>query len=149
MKIAINPEDFLEMLNEYFGENNHRQRMTKEEIEKISIKLNQEIDIPIVSETQEQKVLFKIVLKIDNFIYEHLPNEIYDLIRDLKKGISDKEVKKLTKRLTKLANDKIDIPYIPEFIEGKVMRFIIKLIINGIRKNSNLDHSIETIKIEP
>ncbi|MBI9067258.1 MAG: hypothetical protein JEZ09_08195 [Salinivirgaceae bacterium] len=34
-------------------------------------------------------------MEVDNFLYNHLPNELYDLIRSLPDGINDSEAKNL------------------------------------------------------
>ena len=81
------------------------------------------------------------MLKVDRFLYDHLPNEFYDLVRSVDKGIDDDEAKRLTKRLAKLANEKIDIPYLPEAVEYIAIRFIIGIIINAARKQWNLESS--------
>ena len=98
--------------------------------------MNEKIDVPFIKETKEEKILIKIVLKVDTFLYDNLPNEFYDLIRSLDDGIDDEEAKRLVVRLSKLANDKIDIPYIPEPAEYVAIRFVIGVIINAARKDS-------------
>ncbi|HKI90303.1 MAG TPA: hypothetical protein VKA38_14850, partial [Draconibacterium sp.] len=98
-------------------------------------RLNKKINVPIINETGEEKILVKIILKIDNFLYDNLPNEFYELVRDVKKGIDDKEARRLVRRLTRLANEKIDIPYLPEFAEHYALKFVIGIIIKSARKN--------------
>ena len=113
------------------------------EIRNIAEKLNDKIDIPLMRETKEEKILIKIVLKIDNFLYDNLPNEFYDLLRSVEDGIDDEEAKRLINRLSILANDKIDIPYIPEKWEGIALRFIIGIIINAARQKWNINMANE------
>ena len=90
------------------------------------------------NEEAEAKILIRIVLKVDNFLYNNLPNEIYDLIRSSKDGIDEKEAQLLTARLTKLINKNVDIPYIPEAIEHIAFEFLIKTIIEAARKSKCL-----------
>ena len=101
--------------------------------------LNKKINVPIISETGEEKILIKIVMKIDRFLYDNLPNEFYDLVRSSNKGIDDDEAKRLIVRLSKLANQHVDIPYIPEQMEYIAIRFIIKTIINAARKQWDIN----------
>ena len=77
-------------------------------------------------------------MKVDTFLYDNLPNEFYDLVRSVEDGIDEDEAKRLIKRLAKLANEKIDIPYLPEKMEYIAIRFIIATIINAARKNWDL-----------
>ena len=131
--------EFKNLLDEYFASPEERQKLTREEIMELAQKLNEKIDVPFVSETGEEKILVKIVVKIDTFLYDHLPNEFYDLVRSLEGGISDQEAKRLIKRLAKLANEKIDIPYIPEAMEYIAIRFLIGIIINAARREWDLN----------
>lgn len=108
-------DDFKKLLGEFYAKPRHRSKMTDEEIKDMAQRLNRIINVPIINETGEEKILVKIILKIDNFLYDNLPNELYDLVRDVKKGIDDKKARRLIRRLTRLANEKIDIPYPPEF----------------------------------
>jgi hypothetical protein len=147
IQISLTEKQFKEMLVEYNAKDEHRHRMTQSEVQLLAEKLNKKIDVPLISERKEGKILLKIILKIDKFLYDSLPNELYDLIRNLNDGIDDDEAKTLIKRLSKLANKKINIPYIPESLEYVMIRFVIALIVNAMRKKWNIekagDHSNE------
>ena len=134
----LTEEQFTQLLDEYFAPPEKRSKMTKEEIKDLAEKLNKKIDVPIINETTEEKILIKIVLKVDGFLYNNLPNELYDLVRSVDNGIDDNEAKRLIKRLSKLANKHIDIPYIPEQMEYIAIRFVIGVIINAARKQWDL-----------
>ncbi len=131
----LTTEDFKELLGEFYAKPRRRSKMTEEEIKDLAQRLNKKINVPIIKETGEEKILVKIILKIDNFLYDNLPNEFYELVRDVKKGIDDKEARRLVRRLTRLANEKIDIPYLPEFAEHFALKFVIGIIIKSARKN--------------
>jgi len=130
----LTEEQFKSLLDGYFAKPEKRSKMTDEEIKYLAQRLNKKINVPIISETGEEKILIKIVMKIDRFLYDNLPNEFYDLIRSADKGIDDDEAKRLIVRLSKLANQHLDIPYIPEQMEYIAIRFIISTIINAARK---------------
>ncbi|MGM0620740.1 MAG: hypothetical protein ACQETJ_06835 [Bacteroidota bacterium] len=139
-KVAeLTVSEFQILLNEYFAEPVLRHKMTLDEIKDLAERLNRKIDIPLVKETKEEKILIKIILKIDTFLYDNLPNEFYDLIRSTDRGIDDKEAKRLVRRLTKAANDKIDIPYLPEFAEKFAYRFVIGMVVKAARKKLDFD----------
>lgn len=141
----LTPQEYKVLLKEYFAPEPERSKMTDAEIRDLAERLNEKINVPFIRETREEKILIKVVLKIDRFLYDHLPNELYDLIRSLDNGISDTEAKRLIKRLTRLANDKIDIPYLPESVERIAIRFIISIIINAARKNLKLGEAADTM----
>lgn len=132
--------DFKKMLQEFYPVANRTSQMTELEVRDLAQRLNEKINVPVINETGEEKILIKIVLKIDTFLYENLPNEFYDLIRSSDNGLDDKEAKRLVRRLTKLANDKIDIPYLPEIAERIALKFIIGIIIDAARKNLEFEN---------
>ena len=132
--LQLNDAQIKQVLDDYFAPSGKRSKMTKEELLELSKKLNKKIDIPLINETREEKIIFKIVIKVDTFLYDNLPNEFYDLIHSVRDGIDDNEAKRLIKRLSKIANEKIDIPYVPEAIEYIAIRFVIGVLINAARK---------------
>ena len=136
---------FKELLDGYFAKDEKRQKLTQDEIKKIASKLNERINVPLIKETKEQKILVKIIIKVDTFMHDRLPNELYDLVRSSLdgEGLDDDEAKRLIKRLSRLANKHIDIPYIPEKFEYVAIRFVIAMILNGARKKWNLDRAID------
>ncbi len=139
-KVAeLTVSEFQILLNEYFAEPVLRHKMTLVEIKDLAERLNRKIDVPLVKETKEEKIIIKIILKIDTFLYDNLPNEFYDLIRSTDRGIDEKEAKRLVRRLTKAANDKIDIPYLPEFAEKFAYRFVIGMVVKADRKKLDFD----------
>ncbi len=135
----LTTDQFKDLLKDFYAEPIKRNKMTQEEIIDLAQRLNKRINVPLINETNEEKIFVKIVLKIDTFLYDHLPNEFYDVIRSTDMGIDDKEAKRLVRRLTKLANDKIDIPYIPEPVERFVIKFIIGMVVKAARKKLNFE----------
>lgn len=135
----LTTQQFTELLSDFYAEPIKRNKMTEEEIIDLAKRLNKKINVPIINETGEEKILIKIILKIDNFLYDHLPNEFYDLIRSSDKGIDDKEARRLVRRLTRLANNKIDIPYLPEVAEHFALKFVIGIVVKSARKKLNFE----------
>ena len=142
--ISLTDVQYNTIMSEFFAASQNRTRMSKDEVEKLAAMLNKKINIPFFfSEPKEFAILVKIVTKIDMFLYNKLPNEIYDSIRSLDDGIvSDAEAKQVVVRLSKLANETIDIPYLSEITEHFVIRLLVGSIVNGMRKNWTLDKSI-------
>jgi hypothetical protein len=126
---------FTKLLDEYFAPPEKRSKMTEMEIKELAIRLNEKINVPLINDTFEEKILIKVILNVDGFLYDHLPNEIYDLIHNTGNGIDDIEATRLITRLTVLANSKIDIPYIPESAEHVAIKYVIGVIINAARKH--------------
>jgi len=135
----LTTEEFKDLLNDFYAEPIRRNKMTEEEIIDLAQRLNERINVPIIDETKEEKIFIKVILKIDNFLYDNLPNEFYDLIRSSEKGIDEKEAKRLVRRLTRMANDKVDIPYLPEFAEKFAIKFVIGVVVRSARKKLNFE----------
>jgi len=146
----LTEDQFIELLDGYFAPPQKRYKMTPEEIKNLAQRLNKKIDVPIIKETKEEKILIKIIMKVDTFLYDSLPNEFYDLTRSIDGGIDDAEAKRLITRLAKLANEKIDIPYIPEKAEYIALRFVIAIVINAARKKWDMTRATKEInKLSP
>ena len=135
----LTEDQFVNLLNEYFAPPEKRQKLTEAEIKDLAVRLNQKINVPIIGETTEEKILIKIVLRVDTFLYDNLPNEIYDLVRSSDNGIDDKEATRLINRLSVLANEKINIPYIPESAEYVAIKYLLGVVVNAARKHWNFD----------
>jgi hypothetical protein len=141
LKLSI--DEYKDLLEGFFLQYEKRNRLSKEEITALANKINAKKDIWFIDEKAEFRIIFKIIMKVDNFLYNNLPNELYDLLRETDKGISEEDVVELTARLIELANKKIDIPYLPEVIEGVILGFIINVLINSLRNNNNIEKSIQ------
>jgi hypothetical protein len=135
----LTTEQFENLLKEFYAEPVHRHKMTEEEIKDLAQRLNEKINVPLIDENREEQIFIKIILKIDTFLYDHLPNEFYDVIRSTDRGIDIKEAKRLVRRLTKIANEKIDIPYIPEIAEQIAIKFVIGIVVKAARKKLNFE----------
>ncbi len=116
--------------------------LTDGQVNAIATKLNKVVNIPILGERLEQKVFAKLVRLVDKKVYELVPNEYYELIKDVHDGISDEDAAKLEERLTPLINDKVNIPILSERMEAKVIAIVLGFIVNAMRKNFNLEEEL-------
>ena len=112
--------------------------LSLQELESIATRLNDVINIPLIGEEREQVILIKIVKSIDRFIYQNLPNEIYELIRYGEDGISVEEAETIRVRLASIINRHVNIPYLSEQTEQKVFEFVLGIITRALVKNSKL-----------
>ena len=112
--------------------------LSEEELEAIATQLNEVINIPVIGEAKEQVVLVKLVKMIDRYIYQRMPNEIYELVRKTSDGISDEEAQLIEQRLATGLNNNINIPYLTEGMEQRAFEFVIKIITNALRKERSL-----------
>ena len=110
-KISLKDDQYSALVKAYFAKRSQRQLLNKSESIKIAERLNEKVSLPFLSEPKEQAVLLKIILKIDNYLYESLPNEIYELIHNIDEGFDDSEAAQLAARLSKQAHDDISLPF--------------------------------------
>ncbi len=73
------------LMRECIAEPYKRTNLTDEEVKDLAQKRNKEINLPLISEAGEEKVLIKFVYKIDRFLSENLPDEFYNLVRSTDK----------------------------------------------------------------
>lgn len=112
--------------------------LSDEEVEILATKLNEKIDIPFIKEGTEQTIFVKIVKRVDRLLYKSLPNELYELVKNVSDGISDADAEELKLVLGTRLNQQLDIPYIPEWIEQKIFEVLIGLIVNAMKRNYSI-----------
>jgi hypothetical protein len=112
--------------------------LTDEQLNALAQKINSAINIPILGEKAELVVFAKIIKLIDAKLYELLPNEYYELINSMNDGISEDDATMMTHRLTRLLNERINIPFISEQKEEKLISLVIGYIVGAMVKGTKL-----------
>ena len=145
-QIVFSKDEYSSLVKDFFAKRSARTLLTREENIAIAERLNEKVSLPFLSETKEHAVLVKIILKIDNYLYEQLPNEIYELIHTMDEGFDDSEAAQLAARLSKQAHDDINLPFLTAHVEYYSITFVLTLLINAMREGSNIQHAIEVTK---
>ena len=115
------------------------QMLTDGQVAALAEKLNNEINFPIIGENLEELLLAKIIRRIDRKVYELLPNEYYSLVKKSSDGISDEDAENIEARMTPLINEKINLPFLSEEMEEKLIGFVLNSLINAMRKTLKLE----------
>jgi len=102
------------------------------QINALAQKINGIVNLPFIKEDKELIVYAKIIKWIDRELYKLLPNEYYQLVADSTNGISKSEANRLEERLTPLINNVINIPFLTEDKEAKLISLILGIIINAM-----------------
>ncbi len=123
------------------GDNEQVEMLTDTEINAIAQNANAVINIPFLGEEKEFVVIAKMVRLIDRKIYEVLPNEYYELIKDSLNGVSEEEAENIGKRLAPIINGLVNIPILSEKQEQILIELVLGLIIKGMVKGFKLDES--------
>lgn len=112
--------------------------LSDEEVEVLASKLNKKIDIPFIPEGTEQVIFVKTVRQFDRLLYQSLPNELYGLVKNASAGISEKDAEALKLVLGTRLNNRIDIPYVPEWVEQEIFELLLDLIVKAMRKKCSI-----------
>jgi DNA-binding MarR family transcriptional regulator len=115
--------------------------LTDKEVNQLARKVADKTGLPFLDEERECVVFSKIIRWIDKQLYRLLPNEYYELVKDATDGISEEEAKQIRERVTPLVNDVVNIPVVPEKVEGLIIGTVIDLIINAMVKGFSLEES--------
>lgn len=119
--------------------NKQVEMLTDAEVNALAQKVNEVINLPLLKEKREFIVFVKIIKWIDKKLYQIIPNEYYELIREASDGISEEEAKLFEDRLTPLINNAVNIPILSEQKEEELIRMILSLIINAMVKGLKLE----------
>ena len=136
--ITLTPEQWDKVQKDASGTH----MLSEEEVGRLAALLNDKVNIPFMSENTEGKILIKLVRRVDSYLYDALPNELYEQIRDSADGISKEEAEEMKKILASRVNDKVNIKYLPESVEQKIFELLFGVLINAMRKNWNLDKAV-------
>ena len=115
--------------------------LSEAQINYIADKLNKKIDIPIVGEKFEKKLIIKGLDKVNKELEDHLPPEWAQLLDDVSDGIepgSPADLAGIKKNLVDFLNKKINIPIIGEKAEGKLLSAAIDIIFDALQKGHKL-----------
>ncbi len=121
--------------------NEQVEMLTDGQVMALAQKVNKVINLPFLNEEKELKVFAKVVRWVDKQIYKLLPNEYYELVRGCDDGISKEEAMQIEERLTPLINNAVNVPVLPEKMEGKLIGLILGLIVNAMVKGFNLEEA--------
>ncbi len=113
-------------------------RLSSSEITKIATRLNNIVNIPVLGEQKEQIIFEKIINSIDTVLYSILPDEIYDTIHMASDGITPTEAGIIRTRIEKIVAEKINIPFVSEEDELKLIRAFLDIIEAAIQTGKNI-----------
>ncbi len=95
--------------------------LTAEDIKHISTQINAEFNIPWVTEGMEQLWIEWCIAKVLSVV----PAEVVKFLADASDGLSEAEIAAYEVSITDAANLIIDLPLMPDSIEGALIRPIV------------------------
>jgi hypothetical protein len=110
-----------------------------EEQKKIATLVNAIIDIPLVSEDMEQIIFEHAVAIIDAALDDILPEAFAGLLRSSDKGIDKDHARDFATRLAEAVNKRVNLPYLNEEQEGRLIQTVIDPIVKAMISGRRLD----------
>lgn len=120
----------------------------------LATQLNENIDIPLVSEENEQIVAEKLV----NTCFDLLETFIPASIRDMLHQTSPEELNHMRNSIVTRLSDKIDVPFASEEVERKALTFIVDFFLafyglqegtkNPVEQLFEVEHELKFIELE-
>jgi hypothetical protein len=94
-------------------------------------KLNGQLDIPLVDEQQE----LRLIRLAASTVVDKLPIKLLPLLYDVTDGISQSEYDRHRTTIVSFLNDAIDIPYVPEGMEANLMGHVLDAVMSPLLKD--------------
>jgi hypothetical protein len=117
--------------------NTESDQLTQAEVERYARKLNDKINLPLVSEEKEQKFLEWLIKLVDDQLYKSLPKKYYNLLANSLDGISPDEAELIEKLMAEIITENVNIPYVPAILEGPLVRYALRLLFSVITKGND------------
>ncbi len=113
--------------------------MNAEEQKRIAKIVNALIDIPLVSEELEQTIFEHAVGMVDRALEDVLPAAFGELLRNAEKGIDKDHARQFSTRLVDAVNKRVDLPYLNEEQEQRLLQTVIDPLVKGMLTGKTLD----------
>lgn len=113
--------------------------LNQEERKKLAKIVNALIDIPLVPEDLEQTIFEHAVGMIDVALEDTLPAVFAELIHNSQNGIDKDHAIAFADRLVESINQKIDLPYLNEDQEAKLLRIVIDPLVKAMTNGRRLE----------
>ncbi len=118
------------------------------EQKKIAALVNAVVDLPLVSEDVEQTIFEHAVAIIDAALDDILPEAFGDLLRDRNKGIDKDHARGFAERLAQAVNKRVDLPYLNEEQEAKLIRTVVDPLVKAMINGKQLDDILPSLPQE-
>ena len=120
----------------------------------LATKLNETVDIPLISENNEQIMAEQLV----NLCFDVLETFIPTCIRDILETTSPEELRDVRDNMVNRLSEKIDVPFTSEEHEEKALRFIVDFLLSiyGLQEGTKhldeqlaeVEHKLKSVEIE-
>ena len=112
--------------------------LSDDETDHLARLLNQKVEIPFLPIGKEHIIVCKLVRKVDRYLYEILPNELYSMVKSTKDGLSTEHADQLREIITTRGKNDFSIRFLPESVEQQIFIFLCAQIIRAMHKNMSV-----------
>ncbi len=119
--------------------------LNQSERKKIAKLVNAMLDIPLVPESLEQTIFEHAVGIVDVALEDTLPAVFAELLHNAQNGIDKDHATVFADRLVVSINQKIDLPYLDENQEAKLLRIVIDPLVKAMTNGRRLDDLLPEI----
>lgn len=105
----------------------------------IADEIESKIRLPKLPTNDRYKVICKVIKKIDRAMYQFLPNEYYELINSVEKGIKIQEAEVIRQRLTSVLVSNVKIPILTEYDEEQFIKIVVNRITDAMIEGNKLE----------
>ena len=113
--------------------------LSEEQIQFIVDRVNEKVNVPILGEKAEGKLIRKAVDKVLKCLEENLPKEFFDFLDDLSNGIEPgMDIEEIKSNTVEFLNKEINLPIVGEKFEAKLFTEVVDLIFNALKKGEKL-----------
>ena len=113
--------------------------LSEEQIQFIVDRVNEKVNLPILGEKAEGKLIRKAVDKVLKSLEENLPEEIFEFLDNASDGIEPgMDTEEMKKNTVNFLNKEINLPIVGEKFEEKLFTEVVDLIFNALKKGKKL-----------
>lgn len=113
--------------------------ISEAQIQFIVDRANEKINVPILGEKAEGRLIRKAVDKVLKCLEENLPKEIFDFLDSVSDGIEPgMDLEEMKKNTVEFLNKEINLPIVGEKFEAKLFTEVVDLIFNALKKGKKL-----------
>lgn len=94
----------------------------------------------------DDSIIAWLVNKLDGALASLIPPKILSLLHDLSNGIEGHDLNAFKARLTKSINEEINIPLLSEETEGKIIYFVVDLVVESLQVGRSFDNVLSKLR---
>ena len=113
--------------------------LNENRITSLASQLNQDINLPILGEKSELKILKEFVRKADAAFQSELSSEVYGYINNPDEGIPEERVGEVRQQMLSALEKKVQIPILKGVVKESLYSMFADKMVNAVQVGNTLD----------